>query len=109
MNLFAHFQQIVRAEIEGLSQSGKLPSGLDLTRVAVEPSREAAHGDLATNAAMVLAKAAGMPPRAIAQLLVERLAGNPDIQSTDIAGPGFINIKLKMAFWPKLLTSALAL
>lgn len=109
MNLFAHFQQIVRTEIEGLSQSGRLTSGLDLTRVAVEPPREAAHGDLATNAAMVLAKTAGMPPRAIAQLLVERLAANPDIQSTDIAGPGFINIKLKMAFWPKLLTSALAM
>jgi arginyl-tRNA synthetase len=109
MNLFAHFQQIVRAEIERLSQSGKLPSGLDLTRVAVEPPREAGHGDLATNAAMVLAKTAGMPPRAIAQLLVERLAANPDIQSTDIAGPGFINIRLKTAFWPKLLSSAMAM
>ena len=109
MNLFAHFQQIVRTEIETLSQSGKLPLGLDLTRVAVEPPREAGHGDVATNAAMVLAKTAGMPPRTIAQLLVERLAANPDIQSTDIAGPGFINIRLKMAFWPKLLTSALLL
>jgi arginyl-tRNA synthetase len=109
MNLFAHFQQLVRAEIEALSQSGKLPSGLDLTRVAVEPSREAGHGDLATNAAMVLAKTAGMPPRAIAQLLVECLAANPDIQSADIAGPGFINIRLKTAFWPKLLSSAMAM
>ncbi|TMJ36970.1 MAG: arginine--tRNA ligase [Alphaproteobacteria bacterium] len=109
MNLFGHFQQIVRAEIAGLSHSGKLPLGLDLTRIVVEPSREAAHGDLATNAAMVLAKSAAMPPRAIAQLLVERLAGNRDIQSTEIAGPGFINIRLKVAFWPKLLSSALAL
>ena len=109
MNLFAHFQQIVRAEVEALSRSGKLPAGLDASRITVEPPREAAHGDLATNAAMVLAKAAGMPPRAIAQLLTERLAADPDIQSTDIAGPGFINIKLKAAFWPKLLSSALAL
>ncbi len=109
MNLFAHFQQIVRAEVAALSQSGKLPQGLDASRVAVEPPREAAHGDLATNAAMVLAKGAGMPPRAIAELLASRLAADPDIQSTDIAGPGFINIRLKPSFWPKLLTSALAL
>ncbi len=109
MNLFAHFQHIVRTEVEALAQSGKVPAGLDVSRVAVEPPREAAHGDLATNAAMVLAKPAGMPPRALAQLLTERLATNVDIQSTDIAGPGFINIKLKPTFWPKLLASALAL
>jgi arginyl-tRNA synthetase len=109
MNLFAHFQDVVRAGLEALSHSGKLPSGLDVSRVTVEPPREPAHGDLATNAAMVLAKAASMPPRAIAQLLAEGLAADPDIQSADIAGPGFINIKLKPSFWPKLLASALAL
>ena len=58
---------------------------------------------------MVLAKPAGQAPRAIAQLLAGRLAADPDIQSTDIAGPGFINIRLKASFWPKLLASALAL
>jgi arginyl-tRNA synthetase len=109
MNLFAHFQHIVRRELEALTQSGRLPQGLDINRVAVEPPRDAAHGDLATNAAMVLAKSAGMQPRALAQLLVERLAADPDIRSTDIAGPGFINIRLKSTFWPKLLTSAVAL
>ena len=109
MNLFALFQHIVRAEIEALAQSDRLPAGLDISRVAVEPPREAAHGDLATNAAMVLAKPAAMQPRAVAQLLTERLAANPDILSTDIAGPGFINIRLKPAFWPKLLAEALAL
>lgn len=109
MNLFAHFQHIVRAEIEALTRSGKLPEGLDLSRVMVEPPRDSAHGDLATNVAMVLAKSAGMQPRAIAQLVADRLAADPDIQSTDIAGPGFINIRLKPSFWPKLLTAALAL
>jgi len=107
MNLFAHFQHIVRAEIDALARQGKLPDGLDLSRVMVEPPRDSAHGDLATNAAMVLAKPAGMPPRAIAQLVAERLAADPDIESADIAGPGFINMRLKASFWPKLLGAAL--
>src|SRR5262245_8622224 len=109
MNLFAHFQDVVRAEIEALSRSSQLPAGLDVSRVTVEPPRDATHGDLATNAAMVLAKSAGQPPRAIAQLLAPRLADDPDVQSADIAGPGFINIRLKASFWPKLLASALLL
>lgn len=108
MNLFAHFQHIVRAEIEALARQGKLPAGLDLSRVMVEPPRDSAHGDLATNAAMVLAKPAGMQPRAIAQLVAGQLAANADIQSADIAGPGFINLRLKASFWPKLLAAALA-
>src|SRR5262245_28951669 len=109
MNLFAHFQHVVRNALEALSHAGKLPAGLDISRVTVEPPRDAAHGDLATNAAMVLAKSAGQPPRAIAHLIAERLAADPDIQSADIAGPGFINIRLKATFWPKLLASASAL
>src|SRR5689334_17027063 len=109
MNLFAHFQRVVRAELEALSKGGQLPADLDVSRVTVEPPRDAAHGDLATNAAMVLAKPAGQPPRAVAQLLAARLAADPDVQSADIAGPGFINIKLKASFWPKLIASALSL
>ena len=109
MNLFKHFLDIIRAEVAALSKDGKLPEGLDTTRVVTEPPRDPAHGDLATNAAMVLAKPAGMQPRALAALLVERLAVDPDIQSTDIAGPGFINIRLKPDFWPKLMASILAL
>lgn len=109
MNLFAHFQHNVRAAIDALAQDGRLPKSLDLSRVMVEPPRDAAHGDLATNAAMVLAKPAGMQPRAIAQLVAERLGADPDIQSTDIAGPGFINIRLKASFWPKFLDAALAM
>lgn len=109
MNLFAHFQHVVRTELQALSLGGQLPADLDVSRVTVEPPRDAAHGDLATNAAMVLAKSAGQPPRAIAQLLAGRLASDPDIESTDVAGPGFINIRLKASFWPKLLASALAL
>ncbi|WP_119273908.1 arginine--tRNA ligase [Taklimakanibacter deserti] len=109
MNLFAHFQHVVRRELEALSREGQLPAGLDVSRVTVEPPRDSAHGDLATNAAMVLARAAGKQPRMIAQLLAGRLAADPDIQSTDIAGPGFLNVRLKASFWPKLLDSALAL
>jgi len=107
MNLFAHFQQIVRAEIEALAQSGRLPAGLDINRVAVEPPREAAHGDLATNAAMVLAKAAKKKPRDIAEPLLARLKANPDVVDGAVAGPGFINLKIADAFWRDRLRECL--
>ena len=109
MNIFGLFEKRVADALGRLAEAGKIPAGLDVSRVVVEPPRDSSHGDLATNAAMVLAKPAGMQPRALAQLLTERLATNPDILSTDIAGPGFINIRLKPAFWPKLLAEALAL
>jgi arginyl-tRNA synthetase len=107
MNLFAHFQAIVHSAIETLVAGGKLPAGLDLSRVTTEPPRDATHGDVATNAAMVLAKPAGLAPRAIADLLVPLLASNSDVVSAAAAGPGFINIKLKDSFWPGLLQAAL--
>ena len=66
-DLFAHFHAVVIAEIEALVHDGQVPAGLDLSRVAVEPPRDPAHGDIATNAAMVLAKPAGMNPRAFAE------------------------------------------
>ncbi len=108
MNLFAHFQTVVLSAIDTLVAAGKLPAGLDLARVTAEPPRDATHGDVATNAAMVLAKPAGMAPRAIADLLLPLLARNEDVETASAAGPGFINIKLKDAFWPRVLTSALA-
>ena len=95
MNLFSHFRDVVVAEIGALS----LPPGLDLSRVAVEPPRDPAHGDLATNAAMVLAKPAGMAPRALAEQLVERLSRHPDVTGAAVAGPGFINLRLADRFW----------
>jgi arginyl-tRNA synthetase len=109
MNLFAHFQALVLAEIGAMAAAGELPTGLDLSRVTVEPPRDASHGDVATNAAMVLAKPAGINPRALAERLKARLEKNEDIASAEVAGPGFINLRLKPSFWPKVLESALAL
>jgi len=99
MNLFAHFHDVVAAEVLALAKSGALPEGLDLSRIAVEPPRDPAHGDLSTNAAMVLAKPAGKNPRELAQKLAERLLQHADIVSADVAGPGFLNLKLVDAFW----------
>jgi arginyl-tRNA synthetase len=107
MNLFAHFHGVVAAEVLALAKSGALPEGLDLSRIAVEPPRDPAHGDLSTNAAMVLAKPAGQNPRALAQLLADRLRGHPDVTSADIAGPGFLNLKLADAFWHARLAEIL--
>jgi arginyl-tRNA synthetase len=107
MNLFAHFQAIVHSAIETLIAAGKLPGGLDLSRVTTEPPRDATHGDVATNAAMVLAKPAGLSPRVVADMLVPILTAHEDVVSASAAGPGFINIKLKDAFWPRLLQAAL--
>ena len=75
--------------------AGDLPAGLDLARVTVEPPREASHGDLSTNAAMVLAKPAGKPPRAIAEVLMTRLADLPEVVTAEVAGPGFVNLRVK--------------
>ena len=72
-----------------------MPAGLDLDRVAVDPPRDAAHGEAATNAALVLAKAAGQPPMAIAGLLVEALAGHPDVTNAEPAAPGFVNLTMR--------------
>src|SRR5262245_28961728 len=107
MNLFAHFERVVADALAAMADEGALPRGLDLSRVAVEPPRDATHGDVATNAAMVLAKSANMAPRALAQGLAARLQQNEDVQSTEVAGPGFINLTLKPSFWPKVLIAAL--
>ncbi len=107
MNLFAHFQGVVAAVVETLVEQGKLPAGLDLSKLTTEPPRDATHGDVAVNAAMVLAKPAGLNPRAVADLLVPLLAADADTAAVTVAGPGFINIKLKETIWPRVLQSAL--
>ncbi|MCG8596043.1 MAG: arginine--tRNA ligase [Kiloniellales bacterium] len=94
MNLFRTFKDLIAAEVEDLARAGTLPAGLDTARVTVEPPREASHGDLATNAAMVLAKPAGMKPRDLAALLAARLEGQEAVRAVEIAGPGFINLRL---------------
>ena len=98
-NLFRHFHDRAVAEIAQLQADGRIPAALDLSRIAVEPPRDPSHGDLSLNAAMVLAKAASMPPRQLAELIVARLKLDPDIVAADIAGPGFINLRLRDSFW----------
>ena len=89
----------VTAANEALIAAGVLPAGIDLSRITVEPPRDASHGDMATNAAMVLAKDAGKKPRELADALAEKLRADPMIEKVDIAGPGFINMTLKPAAW----------
>jgi arginyl-tRNA synthetase len=107
MNIFAEFQSHVVAAVAALQAEGKLPLALDTSKLAAEPPRDASHGDIATNAAMVLAKPAGMNPRALAELLIEKLKLADDVASLSIAGPGFINATLNAEVWPRVLASVL--
>ncbi|MAO56808.1 MAG: arginine--tRNA ligase [Rhodospirillaceae bacterium] len=108
MNLFQHFQAEVIRQIEAMAAEGALPGGLDTSRVGVEPPREASHGDVTTNAAMVLAKPAGMKPRDIAETLADRLLALDDVTAAEVAGPGFINLRLADGFWHARLMEILA-
>ncbi len=103
MDIFADFGERVRGTIVRLGWSAADGSALDLSRVVVEPPRDAAHGDLAVNAAMVLAKPMGKNPRALAIELMGELANDPDIAETEVAGPGFLNLRLTPAFWAGFL------
>ncbi|NTT86503.1 arginine--tRNA ligase [Tabrizicola fusiformis] len=107
MNLFAEIRLAVTEALAALAEEGALPKGLDLTAVSVEPPRDPAHGDMATNAAMVLAKPAGLAPRAIAEALAARLMADPRIAVADVAGPGFLNLRLAPALWHGVLRSVL--
>ena len=98
MSIFRIYTGLVHEAVASLIQQGAL-SAVDYSKVAVEPPRDPAHGDLATNAAMVLAKPAGKSPRDIANLLTPLLQALPDVTDVSIAGPGFINIKLKPDVW----------
>ncbi|MDE1174468.1 MAG: arginine--tRNA ligase [Parvibaculaceae bacterium] len=108
MNVFNYFEVQIIAVLEALTREGKLPQGLDFTRVTVEPPRDANHGDLSTNAAMVLAKPAALAPRAIAEMLAERLRPLESVTEVSIAGPGFINLRLDDAFWCARIADVLA-
>jgi len=108
-NVFAAVLDRVRAATAELISAGVLPAAIDQSRVLVEPPREAAHGDMATNAAMVLAKSAGRKPRELAEAIAEKLRGDALIACVDIAGPGFINLTLRKEAWIEELRSALRL
>ncbi|WP_126153685.1 arginine--tRNA ligase [Paracoccus haematequi] len=106
MNLFTDLRGVVLAALEQMTQAGELPPDLDFANVAVEPPRDPAHGDMATNAAMVLAKPAGMKPRDIADRLAARLT-DPRIAAAEVAGPGFLNLRLSPAVWRGVVAAAL--
>src|SRR5262245_61230576 len=106
-NIFAVVLNKVRAANQALAAAGALPADIDQSRIVVEPPRDAAHGDMATNAAMVLAKDAGKKPRELADLIAARLRTDDLIAKVDVAGPGFINMTLKPAAWIEALRAVL--
>src|SRR5882757_9942130 len=107
MNVFTLFTAHVRSAIEALAAAGAFPCPPDLERVVVEPPRDAAHGDLATNAAMALAKDAGLKPRDLAERLAAELGKLPQIAKVEVAGPGFINMTLDPSVWRQALRAAI--
>ena len=108
-NIFAEMLDRVRRVSDELIAARVLPAGIDLSRVTIEPPRDAAHGDMATNAAMVLAKDAGKKPRELADALAEKLRADELVAKVDIAGPGFINLTLKPSAWITTLRGAVEL
>ncbi|SEK51337.1 arginyl-tRNA synthetase [Roseovarius azorensis] len=107
MNLFNELRGLVLDSLIRMQAGGRLPAGLDMANVTVEPPRDSAHGDVATNAAMVLAKPAGLKPRDIAEDLARLLADDPRIGSAEVAGPGFLNLRLAPELWHGILRAAL--
>ncbi len=105
MNLFTDFESRIKDILETLDSVREKRSELDFGRVNVEPPRDPSHGDVATNAAMVLAKPLGMNPRALAELIVEKLRQDPEVTEVTVAGPGFINVRLSVSYWQKLLSN----
>src|SRR5438105_15509130 len=99
MDPYRHFIGEIEGALKAIQAAGELPAALDFSAITAEPPRDPAHGDIATNAAMVLAKAAAKKPRDIAEPLLTRLKANPDVVDGSVAGPGFINLKISAAFW----------
>ena len=99
MSLYARYSALLAEVLDELQSEGVLPSNLNRRAVAVEPPRDASHGDLASNAAMVLAKPAGTNPRALAEVIAAKLEAFPSITGVEVAGPGFINIRLSPEAW----------
>ncbi len=108
MNLFAEIRALVILNLEAMQSEGTLPEGLDLGNVTVEPPRDASHGDMATNAAMVLAKPAGLKPRDIADALAAKLIADARVISAEVAGPGFLNLRLAPVVWQRVVGAVLA-
>ena len=108
MNLFSDIRALVVTALDQMVQAGDLPSGLDFANVTVEPPRDPLHGDMATNAAMVLAKPAGAKPRDIAEKLAALLVADARVTTAEVAGPGFLNMRLDDAVWQGVIGATLA-
>jgi arginyl-tRNA synthetase len=108
MNLFTDFEARIKIALEDIDIIREKRSELDFRRVGIEPPRDPSHGDVATNAAMVLAKAVGTNPRALADVISLKLREDADIAEVSVAGPGFINIRLSVGYWQRLLASMIA-
>ncbi len=107
MSLYARYSALLDGILDELVAEGRLPADVNRRPVAVEPPRDASNGDLATNAAMVLAKGAGTSPRALAELIKPKLEALPSVTSVEVAGPGFINLRLGEESWRAELTTIL--
>jgi len=103
MNIYSEFEKDIKAAVAELGHDNTLPSGMDVSKLTVEAPRDASHGDLATNAAMVLCKQAGMPPRALADILKPAIENIHGVEGVEIAGPGFINIRLNAIIYLNVL------
>lgn len=108
MNLFSDIRNLVITSLEAMVTDGVLPAGLDMGNVTAEPPRDVAHGDMATNAAMVLAKPAGLKPREIADVLAQKLAEDNRVVSAEVAGPGFLNLRLTPEVWQGVVKNVFA-
>ena len=107
MNVFDIYQRKIAETVLEMGQSGKLPANLDTHKIVVEPPRDMSHGDLATNVALVFAKEVRMAPRALAEILVGPLSGFEGVSKVEIAGPGFINLKLDPAIFHRVIGAVL--
>lgn len=108
MNLFAEFDNRIKNALETIEIIRENRSAVDFGRLTVEPPRDQSHGDVATNAAMVLAKPLGTNPRALAEIIAEALRSDADISEVSVAGPGFINIRLSTGYWQQMLAKMIA-
>ena len=108
MSLYVRYSALLDGILDDLVAEGRLPADSSRKAVAVEPPRDPSHGDLATNAAMVLAKGAGTNPRALAELIKPKLEALPGVTSLEVAGPGFINLRIGDESWRDELVTILA-
>ncbi|MFD1744225.1 arginine--tRNA ligase [Rhizobium helianthi] len=105
MNLFADFEVRIKEALETIDLIREKRESVDFGRLTIEPPRDPSHGDVATNAAMVLAKPLGTNPRALAEIVAEKLKQDPDVVDVTVAGPGFINLRLSEGYWQRILAS----